>query len=256
MSVSGPLWGVNFYSHQVQYECMAFVAISSGSDRAAEGYVQALAAVVGARILLPKDRAFQPGILLEGMGGLLITGGPDIDPPHDGDTPDPQTGLEVCQWLDSQERGLLGEALDRDMPVLAIGGGMQLLNVSFGGSVLQDIPGHGVEWKDGCWVSARHNIYLSPGSKLAAILGMGGFFRVNSRHRRGLREAQRAPSLLTSAYSLEDGIVEGLESPAHSWVVGVQFHPERQREVPPAFKNLFVAFAERAEGFLERGTLA
>ncbi len=255
MLASRPLGAVNLNLFQVQYKGMAIIAISPGSERGVEGCEGPLAAVAGARFLLPKDLEFPPGILLEGMGGLLVIGGPDFDSPSYGDTLDPQTGLEVCQRPSMPELGLLGEALDRDMPVLGVGGGMQLLNVYFGGSVIPDIAGHGTEWKDGRWVSARHNIYLSPGSKLAAILGMGGFFRVNSRHRQGLREAQRAPSLLASAYSLEDGVVEGLESPAHRWVVGVQCHPERQREVPPAFKNLFVAFAERAEGFLKRDTI-
>ena len=95
----------------------------------------------------------------------------------------------------------------------------------------------------------NHPIYLSPGSKLAAMLGTGGFFRVNSLHHQGLREAQKSPRLLASAYSLEDVVIEGLESPKHSWVVGVQFRPERQDEVPTVFKNLFRAFVERAEGY-------
>ena len=112
-------------------------------------------------------------------------------------------------------------------------------------------PGHNIELKDGHWASAHHSIFLSPGSKLAAILGMGGFFRVNSLHHQGLREAQKAPRLLASAYCVEDGIIEGLESPDHRWVVGVQCHPERHDEVPKAFVNLFTAFVERAEAYGE-----
>ena len=96
-----------------------------------------------------------------------------------------------------------------------------------------------------------HQIYLSPGSKSAAIIGMAGFFRVNSRHHQGLREAQRSPKLMTSAYGVEDGLVEGLESPNHRWVIGLQCHPERQDEVPRIFANLFEAFGERAANYAE-----
>ena len=150
------------------------------------------------------------------------------------------------------ELGLLGFALKRDMPVLGVCRGMQLLNLFFGGGLPRDVPGHGPELRDGRWEAVQHSIYLSPGSKLAAMLGMGGFFQVNSLHREGLREAQKSPRLLASAYSLEDGIIEGLESPEHSWAVGVQCQPERQGEVPKAFANLFVSFLERAEAYGNR----
>ncbi len=186
---------------------------------------------------------------MEGVGGLLLAGGPDIDPSIYGETKEPGVQLELCQELDSLEFGLLRYALEQDMPILAICRGMQLLNVAFGGKLLQDIPGHLHLTEEGCREPVRHFIYLSPGSKLAAILGMGGFFRVNGLHHQGLREAQKSPRLLASAYSLDDAIIEALESPEHSWVVGVQCQPERQDEVPPAFKNLFLAFAERAEGY-------
>ncbi len=226
---------------------MPIVTITSGNNRNALRYIQAIASHTQARLVTPRDLSTPTETLLEGAGGLLLTGGPDVDPTMYGESPDPEAGLELFRELDSLELGLLQYALERDMPVLAICRGMQLLNVAFGGKLLQDIPGHRAELvEDGRWASARHSIYLSPGSKLAAILGMGGFFRVNSRHHQGLREAQKSPRLLASAYSLEDGIIEGLESPEHSWVVGVQCHPERQEEVPPAFKNLFIAFAERA----------
>ena len=63
-------------------------------------------------------------------------------------------------------------------------------------------------------------------------------------------EAQRSAQLMTSAYSVEDGLIEGLESPNHSWVIGVQCHPERQDEVPRSFSNLFAGLCERAELYL------
>ncbi|PKB67591.1 MAG: hypothetical protein BZY81_04335 [SAR202 cluster bacterium Io17-Chloro-G4] len=204
------------------------------------------------RLLFPEDAGTRPTDgLMEGVGGLLLPGGPDVDPVLYGESPDPSAGLEVYRPLDDLDLRLLNHALEGDMPVLAICRGMQILNVAFGGKLIQDLPGHrAVEEEDG-WVSANHLIYLSPGCKAAAILGMAGFFRVNSRHHQGLREAQRAPRLMASAYGTDDGLVEGLESPEHSWVIGLQCHPERQEEVPKLFANLFEAFSERAAAYAE-----
>ena len=226
---------------------MATVAVSSINHLNASKYLAALSQGAEPRLVTPRSNAPSNDALLDQVGGLMLTGGPDVDPAIYGHEPDHQAGLELDQELDEMETALLLGALERDMPVLAICRGMQLLNVAFGGSLLQDIPGHRSEHKDGHEIAGRHSVYLSPGSKLAAILGMGGFFHVNSLHHQGFRDAQRSPRLLTSAYSLDDGIVEGLESTEHSWVVGVQCHPERADEVPGVFRNLFTAFMERAD---------
>ena len=186
---------------------------------------------------------------MEGVGGLLLTGGPDVDPSLYDTAPDPTAGLTVCRPLDDLELRLLRHALDRDMPVLAICRGMQLLNVACGGRLIQDLPNHRAEPKDGLMASKIHLTYLAPGSKAAAVIGASGFFRLNSRHHQGLREAQRSPRLMTTAYSVEDGIIEGLESPEHSWVIGVQCHPELQDEVPRLFANLFAGLSERAAAY-------
>jgi putative glutamine amidotransferase len=135
------------------------------------------------------------------------------------------------------------------MPVLAICRGMQVLNVAFGGQLIQDLPGHRAELEEGKRGFMQHLIYVSPGAKTAAIIGSAGLFRVNSSHHQGLREAQRSPRLMASAYSVEDGLIEGLESPEHSWVIGLQCHPERQDEVPRLFANLFAGLSDRAERY-------
>ena len=179
---------------------------------------------------------------LQQATALMLSCGLDLDPALHGETAEPRDDMEMT---------LLRHALDRDLPVLAVCRGMQLLNVAFGGTLLQDVPGHtGEEGEDGTWQPAYHTIFLSPGSKLAAILGSGGFVRLNSIHSQGVREPQKAPALLAIAYSVEDGVIEGLESPAHDWVIALQCHPERKREVPGSFKRLFQAFVERAESRL------
>ena len=229
---------------------MTTVAITSVDFRNSRRYVQVMESL-GANVRLfvpPDDRP--AGQALAEVGGLLLSGGPDVNPDLYGIEPNSEANLELCASLDRLELKLLDHALAHDMPVLAICRGMQLLNVALGGQLIQDLPGHKAEQSDGCWQPERHLIYMAPGSKTAAIVGSAGFFRVNSLHHQGLREAQRSPKLMTSAYSVEDGLIEGLESPNHSWVVGVQCHPERQDEVPRSFANLFAGFYERAEMYL------
>ncbi|MBI4200295.1 MAG: gamma-glutamyl-gamma-aminobutyrate hydrolase family protein [Chloroflexi bacterium] len=203
------------------------------------------------RLALP-DAPGRARDALDGASGLLLSGGEDVDPALYGAAPNPGAGVEVNRARDELERSLLAAALERDLPVLAICRGMQFLNVFMGGKLIQDLPHHKVVGQDGGWGSAYHQVYLAPGSKLAAILGAGGFLRVNSRHHQGLRDAQKAPPLLATAYSVQDGLVEALESPAHDWVIGVQCHPEREEEVPRAFGRLFEAFVERAGRALRR----
>lgn len=238
---------------------MTSVITTSADPRNARRYVQVMEPLgVEIRLVTPEDAGCKAtGELMDGIGGILLPGGPDVDPALYGESPDPTAGLDVNRALDDLDLRLLDYALARDMPMLAICRGMQLLNVALGGRLIQDLPDHRAEYQaehangswasNGGWVSKKHGIFLSPGSKAAAIIGMAGFFQVNSRHHQGLREAQRSHRLMTTAYSVDDGLIEGLESPEHSWVVGLQCHPERQDEVPRSFANLFAAFGDRAK---------
>ena len=232
---------------------MAVIALTSVDLRNALPYLQATEPLgLDVRLLMPEDSGSVPTeTLMEGVGGLLLSGGPDVDPGFYGATPDPDAGLYMSRPLDDLEFRLLEHALQRDMPVLAICRGMQVLNVAFGGQLIQDLPGHRAVREGDRWVSESHQIYLAPGAKAAPIIGSAGFFRVNSRHHQGVREPQKSPRLMATAYSVEDGYIEGLESPEHSWVIGLQCHPERQDEVPASFANLFKAFKDRAESHAE-----
>ena len=183
---------------------------------------------------------------ISGLDGLLFTGGPDIDPHYYGEARDLNAGLELSHRRDVWELTMLKAALELDMPVLAICRGMQLLNVAFGGKLVQDLSGHRVDNQRGAWAATYHQVYISLGSKLAAILGSGGFVRVNSLHHQGVGEPQKASSLMASAYSIEDGLIEALESPKHDWVIGVQWHNEIEEKMPKNFGNLFQALIERA----------
>ena len=152
----------------------------------------------------------------------------------------------------------LGAALSTDMPTLATGRGMFLLNWAFGGRAPSSFADREDAGEHGATTDSRgrRQIYLSPGSKMAAIIGSAGMFRMNSAAwgcRMALREPQRAERLMSIAYQLDDGIIEGLESKEHSWVIGVQFLPERAEEVPASFNSLFLGLVERAEDFAASG---
>lgn len=180
----------------------------------------------------------RPGEALAGAGGLLV---PDAAFGGIGSST-AQGDADAGGDFGVRYGPLLAAALDADLPVLLTGRGMHLLNAAFGGQPAVAARNHNHE--------GRHQIYLSPGSKVAAIIGGAGMYRVNSRHRLGLREAQRAPRLMSVAYQLDDGVIEGLESKEHGWVIGVQFLPERRDEVPAAFNSLFLGLVERAAAAL------
>lgn len=221
------------------------IGITASNQEDAQPYRQWVESQGAAcKLLLPNDAA-RAKTLLQDLDGLLLSGGPDIDPACYGQSSSPEAGPPSPQ-RDDLELRLLQCALERDLPVLGICRGIQLLNVSLGGSLVQDLLGHRIEGRGGVEESALHQIYLSPGSRLGAILGTGGFFRVNSRHHQGLFEAQKAPGLLASAYALSDGLIEALEAPGKRWCIALQCHPEREEENPKGFRRLLQSFMEHA----------
>ena len=222
---------------------MALIGVTTSNGSTAKNYVASLESRgAQARVLTP-ERFTSIEEAMDGVSGLLLTGGGDVDPALYGEALDGSMGIEPER--DEMEMALFRYAIEEDMPTLGICRGMQLINVAMGGRLIQDLPGHTLpEFR-----SAVHQVYVSPGSRLGAIIGAGAIYRTNSRHHQGLKEAQRAPSLMASAYHPEDGIVEALESPEHPWLVGVQCHPEREDEVPKSFGKLFEWLAGWAERY-------
>lgn len=211
------------------------IGITAESEADGQPYADAIKRLDGtARLILPDNAA--PVEALASVGGLIVTVGPDVGGSMEHEE----------ESRKSPEALLLKAAMGKDMPMLAVGDGLHSLNVALGGTPARDVSGHGPTQQDGEEASSYHRIYITPGGKLAAIVGSGGFVRVNSLHRRGIREAQKSRLLLASAYSLEDGLIEGLESPDHDWVIGVQFEPQRRMEIPPHFDRLFQGIVERA----------
>lgn len=177
---------------------------------------------------------------LEGLQGLVLSGGADINPARYGEA---MNGSEdVNDALDELELRLLQEALAADMPVLAICRGAQLLNVAHGGSLVQDMPGH--EKRDRAWEKGRHPaahvVNVAQGTKLASIVGSAAL-EVNSRHHQAASRIGKG--LVVSAVS-GDGVVEGLERPDKKFVVGVQWHPEDRIQVSEPDLKIFEAFRD------------
>ncbi|HWC30004.1 MAG TPA: gamma-glutamyl-gamma-aminobutyrate hydrolase family protein [Dehalococcoidia bacterium] len=187
---------------------------------------------------------------LPGCAGLVLTGGVDVDPALYGEAPHPETD-EVNRPRDDFELALLREALESDIPVLAICRGHQLLNVCLGGSLLQHIEGDGHRWQEDVPVTSRfHDVRFADGSKLARIYGQQRV-QVNSRHHQGVTRDRLAAGLICTAIT-DDGFVEGIESADHRWVVGVQWHPERPEPETGGFAEtsalLWQAFAAEVKG--------
>lgn len=178
--------------------------------------------------------------------GLVLSGGEDIDPALYGEEPSPQLGT-VNPQRDLSERAALDAAVRREIPVLGICRGHQLLNVYFGGTLCQDIPTEmGTAFTHvqiTPWGSHHHEVTVEPGSRLAEAVGRERL-QINSYHHQAIREV--APGLVVTARA-EDGLIEAVESRDHPWIVGVQWHPERHEasaeDTDPNIR-LFRAFAE------------
>jgi putative glutamine amidotransferase len=199
--------------------------------------------------LEPVDFA-EPGLSLVDCVGLVLTGGVDIDPALYGEERGERSQTPNRQ-RDDFEAGLLRTALDADLPLLAICRGHQLLNVCLGGSLLQHIESGAHEsQRDEQRASRDHDVALMPDARLAAVLGAARL-RVNSRHHQAVTPERLAPGLRIAGLS-SDGIVEAVESEPHTWVVGVQWHPERDDLQIDGFaasgRRLFAAFAQAVMG--------
>ncbi len=168
--------------------------------------------------------------------GLLLMGGVDVNPKLYGEKPGSFTD-RPHEARDTQEMQLLQEALDKDIPVLAICRGHQVLNVTMGGSLLQHIEDNAHCWTDE-GESSWHDLSFDPG-RLSGVYGAGPV-KVNSRHHQGVTRDRLAAGLRPVAIAHDD-FVEAVESETHRWVAGVQWHPERP-EIRPESMPLFEAF--------------
>ena len=164
------------------------------------------------------------------LHGLVLSGGNAVDPRRYG-----QVNEGLCRTIIPHRDELEFEAFqhcrEHCLPVLGVCRGIQFLNVACGGSMLQDLSITTVEHEAHGEGSRFHPVEVFAGTRLAAIAGPHKHLRVNSRHHQGMRVEHLAPGLRVSALA-PDGVVEGLEGAGEPFLLGIQFHPERPREVP------------------------
>ncbi|HEX4430317.1 MAG TPA: gamma-glutamyl-gamma-aminobutyrate hydrolase family protein [Frankiaceae bacterium] len=197
------------------------------ADLLPASYADAVAAAGAVPMLLPAvsgfadlDRAAVTAV--EGLDGLVLSGGPDVDPARYEAAPDPRTGAPRTE-RDAWEIALTAAALRRDMPLLGVCRGMQVLAVALGGTLVQHLPDE-VGSEVHCptvGVHGRHPVSFAPGSRLGAVLGTQT--EVATYHHQGVDTLPAATKAIGWA---PDGTVEAFEVCGAAWAFGVQWHPE------------------------------
>jgi putative glutamine amidotransferase len=183
-------------------------------------YTQALQEAGAIAVVLPAHGYVDDAAaLLDRVDGLLISGGPDLDPALYGQAPHPQLGPDVDLEADEYEQSLLLAAAERDLPLLGICRGLQALNVSRGGTLHQHIPDH-LQTREA--YDPEHLVSVGEGSLLHWLSGRDGL-AVNSFHHQA---ADRIGAGLEICAVAPDGTVEALWDPAASFCLAVQWHAE------------------------------
>ena len=208
--------------------CAAIERIRWGAWEAAahlmtRAYTDAIQGAGGMSLLLPPDdsTAESPAQLLDMLDGLVLAGGSDVDPSSYGATAEPETGPTTPE-RDRFELALAYGALERDMPVLGICRGMELLNVACGGTLQQDVDRLDLH-RHTRGVYGDHEVRLEPGSLAARAVGAERT-PVKSHHHQGVREL--GEELVASGWSEPDGLIEAIELPGRGFALGVLWHPE------------------------------
>lgn len=207
------------------------------------GYIQSVELAGGIPICLPAISEQNVEILLSKLDGLLVIGGDDIDPFLFGEEPHAKLG-EVVSSRDVSDLLVTKKAFERQLPILAVCRGHQVLNVVFGGTIIQDIPSQVEGALMHKQLSARAEVMhsvISLSPRLQDIFG-GETIRVNSFHHQSI--GKLGEGLVASGVA-KDGIIEAVEHPEHPYCIGVQWHPE---ELAPmgnmAAQRLFKSFID------------
>jgi putative glutamine amidotransferase len=210
---------------------------------APRAYITAVQGAGGTAIVLPPDEAAaaDPDRWLDLLDGLILAGGSDLDPATYGAVAEEET---TGTWPDRDhfELALARRALERDLPVLGICRGMQLLNVALGGTLDQHLPRSiGAETHRAlAGTFSKHEVRLEPGSLACTAARLEGFV-VWSHHHQGVERL--GEGLRVSGRSLEDDLIEAIELPGKRFALGVVWHPEEDAD-----STVIAALVEAARG--------
>ena len=230
------IWITSYEPEEVRTGVWVFSAALTPS-----AYVEAVVSAGGRPLIIPP---VEEGVdeTLDALDGVIFSGGEDLDPAHYGAKRHPET-TGVDEARDRAELALLKAALDRDMPMLAVCRGSQVLNVALGGDLVQHLPeviGHD-EHKHTPGEFADHDVRIAPESRLARLVGEHA--PVKSHHHQGFG---RIGTGLREVAWAEDGVVEGLEDPGRRFALGVLWHPEAGEDFA-----LFEALVDEARRYRE-----
>jgi putative glutamine amidotransferase len=203
-------------------------------------YVRSVEETGGLPFVLAPGKPEDASALLDRLDALLLSGGSDIDPALYHRPRHPKLG-RVIRERDDFELALCREALRRDLPILAICRGQQVLNVATGGTLIQDLPSElgsmDHDPRRPRWQVA-HEVRVMPGTQLREILGREAV-SVNSFHHQAVEGLGKG--VVVSARSEKDDVIEGIEVPGRRFALGVQWHPESFWGRPEGFRPLFEA---------------
>ena len=229
-----PIVGVTSYVEQARFGAWdvpaALIPLS---------YVHAIERAGGRALVVPPA---EDGVeeTLDALDGLLLSGGSDLDPSLYGEDAHPET-RNIRPQRDLAEMALLRAALARDLPVLAVCRGSQVLNVARGGNLVQHLPevlgtqAH----RETPGVFSDHGVEVDPDSRLGGIVGSS--VEVKSHHHQGYGELGEGLRVVARA---EDGTIEAVEDPEHRFAVGVLWHPEEGKDA-----SLFEALVAEARDY-------
>jgi putative glutamine amidotransferase len=226
---------------------MAVIGISP--CRKLEDYRQAILHVGGEPRVLDPTMPIEQA--LAGIDGLMLTGGDDVAPSRYGEEAHP-TVVEAEAGRDEFEIGLINSARARQLPILAICRGVQMLNVACGGTLVQDIPSqltgalaHSLPVPPNLAYSLAHEVWVEKDSLLSKLMRerlADDTCEVNSRHHQAVKDVARGFNVSATA---PDGVIEAIEDPAAAFCLGVQWHPENFFRTGE-FRSLFEGFVEAA----------